>query len=86
MLATAHVNVHYLLILLLPSVAALIMVGLTWYMRVRRRNEAGKKPRASTTTRPRASAAAKPSASASGKPRGSANKTRRGANAKRRPK
>ena len=44
MVAAAHVNVHYLLILLLPSVIAVVMVALTWYYRAGRRGDPGAKP------------------------------------------
>lgn len=37
MLAAGHVNVHYLLILLLPAVLACVMLALTWYSRAKRR-------------------------------------------------
>ena len=37
MIAAAHVNVHYLAILLLPSVAAVVIVAVTWRMRITRR-------------------------------------------------
>lgn len=35
MLAAGHVNVSYLLLLLLPSVIAVVLVALTWRARVR---------------------------------------------------
>ena len=44
MMAAAHVTVHYLLILLLPSVIAVVMVGLTWYYRAKARGDADAKP------------------------------------------
>ncbi len=44
MVAAAHVNVHYLLILLLPSVIAVVMVGLTWYYRAKSRGDRDAKP------------------------------------------
>ena len=68
MLAAAHVNVHYLLLLLLPSVVACIMVALTWRSRVKRRHEADAEQRRRAAT-PRRSGAKSRSGSA-GKPRG----------------
>jgi len=68
MLAAAHVNVNYLLILLVPSVAACVMVALTWRSRVKRRHEADAEQRRRAAT-PRRSGAKSRSGSA-GKPRG----------------
>ena len=68
MLAAAQVNVNYLLILLVPSVAACIMVALTWRSRVKRRNEADADQRRRAAT-PRSSGAKSRSGSAA-KPRG----------------
>jgi hypothetical protein len=66
MLAAAHVNVHYLLILLLPSVAACIVLALTWRSRIKRRHEADAEQRRRAAT-PRGSAKSRNSAA---KPRG----------------
>ena len=44
MLAAAHVNWHYLAILLLPLAAAVVALALTWYSRARRRREEASKP------------------------------------------
>ena len=68
MLAAAHVNVNYLLILLVPSVAACVMVALTWRSRVKRRHEADAEQRRRAAT-PRSSGAKSRRGSA-GKPRG----------------
>ena len=75
MLATAHVNMSYLLLLLLPSVAACVMVALTWRSRVKRRHEADAEQRRRAAT-PRSSgaksrnSAAKPRSGSPAKPRG----------------
>jgi flagellar biosynthesis/type III secretory pathway M-ring protein FliF/YscJ len=73
MLAAAHVNVHYLLILLLPSVVACIVLALTWRSRIKRRHEADAEQRRRAAT-PRGSAKSR---------RGSAAKPRDGSAAKR---
>ena len=80
MVAAAHVNWHYLLILLLPSVAACIMLALTWRSRIRRRHEADAEQRRTAAT-PRGSAKSRNSAAKSRS--GSAAKTRDGSGAKR---
>jgi cytochrome c-type biogenesis protein CcmH/NrfF len=59
MLAAAPVNWHYLLILLLPSVAACVMVALTWRSRAKRRRESDEKPRRAPDTKPRGPSSAK---------------------------
>ncbi len=43
MIAAAHVNVHYLLLLLLPAVVACIALALTWYSRAKSRRESDAK-------------------------------------------
>ncbi len=67
MVAAAHVNVHYLLILLLPSVIAVVMVALTWYYRSGRRGDPGAKPGRSSDAKPTDPPAAKSSRSSAGK-------------------
>jgi hypothetical protein len=62
MIAAAHVNVHYLLILLLPLLVGLVALALTWYSRAKRRREAETR-RVSRATGTRKSGVA-------GKPRG----------------
>ncbi len=37
MIAAAHVNWHYLLILLLPSVGVIVIMAVTWYSRMSHR-------------------------------------------------
>lgn len=59
MLATGSVNLHYLLILLLPSVVACIMVALTWYFRAKRRRESEAKPRGPSKAQLRGRSSAK---------------------------
>ena len=59
MIAAAHVNVHYLLILLLPLLAGLLALALTWYSRVRRQRAAEAR-RLSRATGARPGAAGKP--------------------------
>jgi hypothetical protein len=79
MLAAAHVNVHYLLILLLPSVVACIALALTWRSRIKRRHEADAEQRRRAAT-PRNSAKSRNSAESRS---GSAAKPRGGSRAKR---
>ncbi len=79
MLAAVHVNAHYLLILLLPSVIACAVLALTWRSRIKRGHEADAEQRRRAAT-PRGSAARSRS---SAKPRGNAAKSR-GNTAKRR--
>jgi hypothetical protein len=55
MLAAGHVNVQYLLILLLPSVGVLLMMGLTWRSRAKRRRESDVKPPRVSNTKARRS-------------------------------
>ena len=81
MLAAAQVNVNYLLILLVPSVAACVMVALTWRSRVKRRNEADADQRRRAAT-PRSSGAKSRNSSAKSRS-GSAGKPRGGSGAKR---
>jgi len=59
MLVAAHVNVPYLLILLLPLVAACVMLVLTWHSRARRQREPDAKPRRTPDTKPRRPSSAK---------------------------
>jgi hypothetical protein len=59
MLAAAHVNVHYLLILLLPLVAACVMLVLTWHSRAKRQRESDAKPRGTPDAKPRRPSSAK---------------------------
>lgn len=59
MLAVAQVNVHYLLILLLPLVAACVMLVLTWHSRAKRQRESDAKPRRTPNTKPGRSSSAK---------------------------
>ena len=67
MMAAAHVNVHYLLILLLPSVIAVVMVGLTWYYRAKARGDAVASPGRPPDTEHADPGAAKPSGSPAAK-------------------
>jgi hypothetical protein len=45
MVAAAHVNGHYLIILLLPSVIACVVLALTWRSRAKSRRASAAKPR-----------------------------------------
>ncbi len=67
MVAAAHVNVHYLLILLLPSVIAVVMVALTWYYRAGRRGDPGAKSGRPSDKRNSDASAAKPGRSPAAK-------------------
>ena len=70
MIAAGHVNVHFLVILLLPAVVACVLLAVTWYSRVRRQRQ---------------SEAKRAARKASGaKPRSGSARSRGGANAKRR--
>ena len=69
MIAAAHVNWHYLLILLLPSVAACVMLALTWRSRIKRRGDAAAKPRRPSAAPPRGTSSAPPRRPANAKRR-----------------
>ena len=87
MLAAAHVNWHFLLILLLPSVVACIVVALTWYSRAKRRGAPSAQPPRSSAAKPGRSPGAQPSRPPIAKPgRSSSPKSARPSSAKRRPK
>jgi hypothetical protein len=59
MLATAHVNVNYLLILLVPSVGVLLVMALTWRSRTRHQRESEAKLRRPPSAKQRSSSSAK---------------------------
>ena len=72
MIAAANVNVHYLLVPLLPSVGVIVVMALTWRSRAKRQRESEARPASRGASR-----ASRPAADA---------KSRRSANAKRRRK
>lgn len=84
MIAAAHVNVHFLLILLLPLLVGLLALGLTWYSRAKRQRQADARraSHASGARRPGASGKPRSGGGANGRSASSA-KSRSGA-AKRR--
>ena len=85
MIAAAHVNVHYLLILLLPSVAACVALAVTWYYRAKRRRETeAKRLSRSVSGARRRGSGAKPRDGAGTNGRSAGAKPRSGSSSKRR--